>query len=124
MSCHRLASAGYNHPYAQRMSEGQRTDIVRRLPCEVGISLPPERRGQGSCRGRGASAWIKPRPVPSANQRAVPQANCVAPQAKLGTVETMLHTSLSAKKRHGELKLFTAPLCRRKRIAATPRKNR
>src|SRR3981081_2124375 len=114
----------------QRMSEGgNETDIVRRLPCEVGISLRAgETRTRKSCRGRAPrSAWIQPPSVPSARTSVrCHRPTALPPKAKLGTSSTMLHTSLSAKKSSPmNCKLFTAPLLSKKKGSLRrPAKNR
>ncbi len=75
----------------QRMSEGgNETDIVRRLPCEVGISLRAgETEDKEKLQGPRAALRLDPTPVRAVrpNQRAVPQANCFAPQGKVGHFE-------------------------------------
>ena len=74
----------------QRMSEGgNETDIVR-LPCEIGISLRAgETEKKEKLQGPRAALRLDPTPIRAvrSNQRAVPQANCFAPQGKVGHFE-------------------------------------
>src|ERR1700682_1625149 len=67
----------------QRMCEGvNETDIICRLPCEVGVSLRAgETEYKEQLQGPCAALRLDPTLVPAVrpNQRAVPQANCFAP---------------------------------------------
>jgi hypothetical protein len=68
----------------QRMSEGvNETDIIRRLPCEVGISLcAGKTEDKEKLQGPRPALRLDPTLVRAVrpNQRAVPQANCLASQ--------------------------------------------
>ena len=85
----------------QRVREGgDETDIIRRLPAEVGISLRAGKTDDEEELQR-LRATLRLDPVPARavrrDQRAVPKANLFRPRAELGTSNTMLHTSWSAK---------------------------
>ena len=66
----------------QRMSEGgNETDIVRRLPCEVGISLRADKKD--GLRGQRAAIRLDPSPA-LAFQRTGPQANLFESKDRVG----------------------------------------
>jgi hypothetical protein len=110
----------------QRMAEGgNETDIVR-LPCEIGISLRAgETEKKEKLQGPRAALRLDPTPIRAvrSNQRAVPQANCFAPQGKVRNFEhDAAHILVGEEIVTGELQIvYCTPSIEEKWIAATPR---
>jgi hypothetical protein len=83
----------------QRVREdGDETGIVRRLPAEVG-GVSPRRAGREIVRAaRRGPPWTQPSPAPSAGTSVrAHRPTALDPRSELGSSDTMLHASLSAK---------------------------